>query len=78
MEKIKKGETDKGTTQTAQDFEDTATKELMKFVLSTKLKSILRNNKYTKKLKNYFQILVMLIFVSNYSGPENYINYLTQ
>src|SRR6266542_6200462 len=27
------------------------TKELMKFVLSTKLKSILRNNKYTKKLK---------------------------
>ena len=53
-------------------------KELMKFVLSTKLKSILRNNKYTKKLKNYFQILVMLIYVSNYLGQENYINYLMQ
>jgi hypothetical protein len=52
------------------------TEELMKFVLSTKLKSILRNNKYTKKLKNYFQILVMLIYISNYLEQENYINYL--
>jgi len=33
---------------------------------------------YGKKLKNYFQILVMLIYVSNYLEPENYINYLTQ
>jgi len=32
MEKIKKGETDKGNIQTAQDFEDSCTKELLKFV----------------------------------------------
>ncbi|CAB5384766.1 unnamed protein product [Rhizophagus irregularis] len=60
------------------DLRKVMTKELMKFVLSTKLKSILRNNKYTKKLKNYFQILVLLIYVSNYLGQENYINYLMQ